>query len=957
MPDKELEKVYDPKKVEEKWTKRWEKDAISHADAQSEKPSFSIVIPPPNVTGSLHLGHALNSTLQDILSRWHRMRGDNVLWLPGMDHAGIATQNVVERQLAAEGGKDRHELGRNAFIERVWDWKEKSGGTILNQLKRLGASCDWERERFTMDDGLSRAVGDVFVRLYKEGLIYRDQRLINLCPHCRTALSDIEVEHEDIEGKMYYIKYPLADDSTPFLTVATTRPETMLGDTAVAVHPDDSRFNHLIGKKIKLPLTGREIPVIGDAILVDIEKGTGAVKITPGHDFNDEKSYKRYNLKNDVPLKIIDLTDPRDAKLYKEDLLEIGVNPDLSEELDGKLLSDARGIVLSSLKKEVPVNEEKNKHSVGKCYRCKTVVEPLRSAQWFVKVNDPKNSLAQPAIDAVREKKIRLIPESWEANYFGWMDNIEDWCISRQIWWGHQIPAWYCKNAGCDEAVIICWIGVGAAGEGAALPEPTEEHVFIGVKARPIIQQESPQHCPECGSTNLHQDPDVLDTWFSSALWPFSTFGWPADQQPDEAGKQEAEALLKRFYPTSTLVSGFDILFFWVARMIMMGLHFMKDVPFKDVYIHALVRDANGQKMSKSKGNVINPLDLMDKYGTDALRFTLAAMASPGRDIKLSEARIEGYRNFCNKLWNVARFILMNRPEDVASHSKTAPQTSANRWIQSRLNQTIETTNRVLENYRFDEAAHEIYQFSWHTFCDWYLELAKVDLQNENTRHETYHCVVQTFESILRLLHPFMPFLTEELRTYFKEDTDCLAVSKYPVFDPEKNAVDAEEAIQKVVIDTIMAVRNIRGEMNIPPSESLPILIKAKDQAAVTAFEKEMPYIKRLARLSEVTLDTTLQKPEMSATATTAYGTIYLPLDEQRIRSEIDRIKKRLDKAQKALSVLEKKLGNEKFVANAPAEIVEKTKTEQQAGIQNKQRLFSELQHLENFFSKPKETP
>ncbi len=953
MPDQELEKVYDPKKVEEKWMKRWEKDAISHADSQSERPSYSIVIPPPNVTGSLHLGHALNSTLQDILSRWHRMCGDNVLWLPGMDHAGIATQNVVERRLAAEGGADRHALGREAFTERVWDWKEESGGTILNQLKRLGASCDWDRERFTMDEGLSRSVTTVFEQLYKEGLIYRDQRLINLCPHCRTALSDIEVEHEDIEGKMYYIQYPLADDPTQFLTVATTRPETMLGDTAVAVHPEDARFNHLIGKKIKLPLTNREIPIIGDPILVDREKGTGAVKITPAHDFNDEKAGKRHRLEK---ISLIDWSGQMDSHC----LHDAKVNESLCNALDSKSMTEARKIVVNALSEaQILTKTEKHMMSLGKCYRCKSVVEPFDSPQWFVKINKSGNSLAQAAIDAVREKKIRLIPESWEANYFGWMENIEDWCISRQIWWGHQIPVWYCKEDGCDEDVLISWIGVGAAGEGAALPEATEEVVYIGVNARPIVQGDDPKRCPECDSTNLHQDPDVLDTWFSSALWPFSTFGWPADQQADETNRSEAEALLKHFYPTSTLVSGFDILFFWVARMIMMGLHFMKDVPFKDVYIHALVRDADGQKMSKSKGNVINPLDLMDKYGTDALRFTLAAMASPGRDIKLSEARIEGYRNFCNKLWNVARFILMNRPENAdktSSALKTAPTTSANRWIQSRFNQNVASVQGALENYRFDEAAQAIYQFTWHTFCDWYLELAKVDLQNEVTRDETYATVVDVFEACLRLLHPFMPFLTEELRTYFKEDTACLAVSQYPAFDPKKNDVHAEEAIQKVVIDTIMAVRNIRGEMNIPPSESLPILIKAKDKAAVTAFEKEMSYIKRLARLSEVRLDINLEKPQMSATATTDYGTIYLPLDEKRIRSEIDRIKKRLDKAEKALGILEKKLGNQKFVANAPAAVVEKTKAEQQAGFENKERLSAELRHLENFFSNPTET-
>lgn len=932
MPEAELEKVYDPKKVEEKWVQRWEKDKIFHAEAQSDRPSFSIVIPPPNVTGSLHLGHALNSTLQDILSRWRRMSGDNVLWLPGTDHAGIATQNVVERRLDEAGESDRHTLGRKAFIDRVWQWKEESGGTISNQLKRLGASCDWERERFTMDAESSRAVTTVFVRLYKEGLIYRDQRLINLCPHCRTALSDIEVEHEDIEGKMYYIKYPLAEDPTQFLTVATTRPETMLGDTAVAVHPEDARFNHLIGKKIKLPLTNREIPIIGDPILVDREKGTGAVKITPGHDFNDEKSGKRHGLEK---ISLIDWSGEMSGFALQG---EAEVKPDLVKSLTWKSMTEARKIVVQALEEaKLLTKTEKHMMSLGKCYRCKSIVEPFDSPQWFVKVNAPGNSLAQAAIDAVREKKIRLIPESWEANYFGWMENIEDWCISRQIWWGHQIPVFYCKV--CDEKHILKVLD--------------SDEVIIASEASPIVGEDT---CPQCGGSDLEQDSDVLDTWFSSALWPFSTLGWPADLQADDAGRQEAEALLKRFYPTSTLVSAFDILFFWIARMIMMGLHFMKDVPFKEVYIHALVRDADGQKMSKSKGNVIDPLDLMDRYGTDALRFTLAAMASPGRDIKLAEDRIEGYRNFCNKLWNAARFILMNRPDDVAqpiSLPETASQTSANRWIQSRLNQSAASVHRALTNYRFDEAAQAIYQFTWHTFCDWYLELAKVDLQNEATREETYATVVNTFEAILSLLHPFMPFITEELRSYFKEDSGCLAVAKYPEFHPEKNDTDAEEAMQKVVIDTIMAVRNIRGEMNIPPSESLPILIKAKNETAIAAFEKEMPYIKRLARLSEVTLGTTLEKPRMSATAATDYGEIYLPLDAVRIRSEIERIKKRLDKAQKTLMVLEKKLGNTQFVANAPKAVVDKTKEEQQAGIANQQRLSAELQHLENFFAEP----
>ncbi len=928
MTEDNLEKVYDPKKVEEKWMARWEAEGLFHADSQSNQPSFSIVIPPPNVTGSLHLGHALNSTLQDILSRWQRMSGKNVLWLPGMDHAGIATQNVVERQLTKEE-QDRHDLGREAFIERVWDWKEESGGTILKQLKRLGASCDWSRERFTMDEGLSRAVQTVFVRLYQEGLIQRNKRLINLCPHCRTALSDIEVEHEDVQGKMYYLQYPLVEEPKQFLTVATTRPETMLGDTAVAVHPEDSRFNQWIGKKIKLPLTRREIPIIGDPVLVDRELGTGAVKITPAHDFNDEKSSKRHNLEK---YSLIGW----DGKMHRAALLEAEIEPLLVDVLDQQTMMAARNIVLQKLDAAGSlVKTEEHAMSLGLCYRCKTVVEPFDSPQWFVKVNVPGHSLAQAAIDAVRQKKIRLVPESWEANYFGWMENIEDWCISRQIWWGHQIPVWYCKP--CEGKHILTAPG----GE-----------VMIAEGATPIVGEAS---CGQCGGSDLIQDPDVLDTWFSSALWPFSTLGWPSELQADEAGRIEAEALLKRFYPTSTLVSAFDILFFWIARMIMMGLHFMKDVPFRDVYIHALVRDADGQKMSKSKGNVINPLDLMDQYGTDALRFTLAAMASPGRDIKLSEDRIEGYRNFCNKLWNAARFILMNRTEDdehdVSMDQGFVPQDVCNRWIQSRLHETIGSVNRALENYRFDEAAQEIYQFTWHTFCDWYLELAKVDLQADATRKESYLTISSTFESILRLLHPVMPFLTEELWAHFQNGPTCIAVAHYPKSDAERTDILAEHIVQGVIIDTILAVRNIRGEMNIPPSEALPLIINAKNAEAQAQFEKEMSYIKRLARLSDVTLGVGLEKPGRSATAKTTQAEIYLPLDEARILDEIERIKKRLDKAAKALEILEKKLNNKKFTANAPEAIVAKTTKEQEELRADQLRLSTERNHLQSLLS------
>ncbi|MEK6683673.1 MAG: valine--tRNA ligase, partial [Nitrospirota bacterium] len=607
-----FDKPYSPREVEERWYRHWLDRGYFAADENAPAGNrFSIVIPPPNITGSLHLGHALNNTLQDILVRRKRMQGYNTLWLPGTDHAGIATQNVVERQLMAEG-THREALGREKFIQRVWQWREESGRTIMAQLKRLGASCDWERERFTLDEGLSAAVRDVFVRLHREGLIYRGERLVNGCPRCETALSDIEVEHEEVKGTMYYIKYPLADDPEQFLTVATTRPETMLGDTAVAVHPEDPRYNTRIGRKVRLPLTSRAIPVVGDSILVDREFGTGAVKITPGHDFNDEKAGQRHSLPR---ISLLTGRGEMNPAVLEEDAK---AEKDLLNEIAGLKAPKAREKVVRRLEADgFLIKIEDHRYAIGKCYRCKSVIEPYLSPQWFVKVNDPRNSLAAPAIEAVRSGRIRLMPDAWKNNYFGWMEQIQDWCISRQIWWGHQIPAWYCRGTDVGQCRPEC-------------------------KA-PIVAVTPPERCPQCGSADLVQDPDVLDTWFSSALWPFSTLGWP-----------QKTKTLELFYPTSTLVTSFDILFFWVARMIMMGLHFMKEVPFRDVYIHALVRDAEGQKMSKSKGNVIDPLAIMEKYGTDALRFTLASMASPGRDIKLAEERIEGYRNFANKIWNAA---------------------------------------------------------------------------------------------------------------------------------------------------------------------------------------------------------------------------------------------------------------------------------------------------------------
>ncbi len=823
-----LDKVYDPSVVEEKWVKRWEASGAFRADPQSLDPAFSMVIPPPNVTGVLHLGHALNTTLQDILARYKRMKGFNVLWLPGTDHAGIATQNVVERQLAKDG-ISRHDIGREAFIQKIWEWKKQSGGTIISQLKQLGASCDFSRERFTLDEGLSRAVTEVFVRLYNEGLIYRAERLVNGCPACQTALSDIEVEHEETQGSLYHIKYPLADDPTKFLTVATTRPETMLADTAVAVHPEDPRFNNLIGKLVQLPLTTRTIPIVGDAILVDREFGTGAVKITPGHDFNDEKAGKRHKL----PTLSLSATELKGRDKVVAALKEMGLLIDVKD----------------------------HRMAIGKCYRCKSIIEPTCSLQWFVKVNDPQNSLAQPAIDAVRQKKIYLIPETWEQNFFGWMENIEDWCISRQIWWGHKIPAWYCD---CGETTV------------SAI---------------------TPLKCLKCGSTTLRQDADVLDTWFSSALWPFSTLGWP----------DENSLLLKKFYPTNTLISGFDILFFWVARMMMMGLHFTKDVPFRDVYIHALVRDAKGAKMSKSKGNVIDPLELMRQYGTDALRFTLASMASPGRDIKLSEERVEGYRNFANKIWNASRFIAMNNEPPTTNHNQLS---LPDIWIKMRLYETIAKVDSALERYRFDEASEMLYQFVWHQFCDWYLELSKVE--------RTQDTLISVFYDILCLIHPFMPFITQEL---FPDHEKMAFPTIDEAFLNNSENIAMARNVDERIIETVTKIRNLRGEMNIPPKEEMSLLIDT--QQDLTLF---LPYIKRLARIRNVTMMTDKTPPKRSAVIPTTYGVVYMLLEEPHIQKEMDRLLKVAQKLEKEMASVENRLNNPEFI-KAPQEVQVKMHT------------------------------
>jgi len=877
----EIAKVYEPREVEDRWYADWVKNRYFHAEPSEDDEPYSIVIPPPNVTGVLHMGHALNNTMQDILVRWKRMSGFNTLWMPGTDHAGIATQNVVERQIASEG-RDRHAFGREKFIERVWKWREESGGTIINQLKRLGASCDWERERFTMDEGLSVAVKEVFVRLYDEGLIYRDDYIINWCPRCMTALSDLEVDYDDKTGGLYHIRYPYKDGKG-HVTVATTRPETMLGDTAVAVNPDDERYRDLVGKTVILPVVGREIPVIADSY-VDPEFGTGAVKITPAHDPNDFEVGVRHSL-------------PR-IKVMKDD----GTMSEEAGKFAGLDRFDCRAKLLVELDNGGFLGEMvEHIHAVGHCYRCKTVVEPSVSKQWFVKMKP----LAKPAIKAVRDGSVNIIPKGWENTYFNWMENIRDWCISRQIWWGHRIPAWHCKDCSA---------------------------ITVG--------REDPVVCSACGSRDIMQDPDVLDTWFSSALWPFSTMGWPSDT-PE----------LRFYYPTSALVTGFDILFFWVARMIMMGIKFMGEPPFKDVYIHALVRDKEGQKMSKSKGNVIDPLVMVEKYGTDAFRFTMAAMAAQGRDIRLSEERIEGYRNFCNKLWNAARFIQMNLGEFEAGAMKLYElKTLPDRWIVSRVQTVAAEVDRALAAYRFNDAANELYHFVWHEFCDWYLELIKPVLYGDDTnqKHDTLNCLVNVFDKILRLLHPFMPFITEELwqALPMSRPKPSIVISNYPKFD--ETFMDAEaESGMKVIMDIVTGLRNIRGEMNINPSKEIPATVRINTPSQADLIKEHSDYVTKLARIGEFSASTDAARPPKSAVAVTPDVEVYVPLEGLvDLEAETDRLKKEIAKAEKELIPVQKKLSNESFTAKAPPDVVEKTKGILEELTQKKAKLEEGLKRL-----------
>ena len=941
-----LSKRYEPHAAEARWLERWLESGAFRGKDLSDRPAFSIVIPPPNVTGSLHMGHALNNTLQDILTRWKRMDGCNAVWIPGTDHAGIATQNVVERALSEEG-TDRTRLGRDAFIERVWKWREEYGGRILHQLRRLGASCDWDRERFTLDEGLSRAVREAFVSLYNEDLIYRGEQLVNWCPRCETALSDVEVEHEEVDGRLWRIRYPAADDPGQGLLIATTRPETMLGDAAVAIHPEDERHRSWAGRRLIVPGVGRRIPVIEDPY-VSREFGTGALKVTPAHDPNDFEIGERHALP-----RIRAFT--ADARISEDLSGEEGRIPDWDRvsELIGLTTEEARSRMLRILEDlDVVEGEETHPHAVGHCYRCNTVVEPFLTPQWFVRTGP----LAEPAIQAVEEGRVRIIPEGWSKTYFEWMRNIKDWCISRQIWWGHQIPAWYCLK--CNEGKYVA--AAASESEGGASPDGRgREFVFLP-DAVPIVSREEPEGCPECGSEDLIRESDVLDTWFSSALWPFSTLGWP-----------DATPSLSTFYPTTTLITAFDILFFWVARMIMMGLKLMGDIPFRDVYIHALVRDEQGRKMSKSLKNVVDPLDIIDQYGTDAFRFTLAALAAQGREIRFQQGRIEGYRNFCNKLWNAARYCLSTLEADRNSGGAESRRAAleavrnradfikpADRWILSTLHHTTGAVRESLSAYKFNDAAHALYQFVWHQFCDWYLEETKPRLAagSEEERRFVRALLIEVLDSVLRLLHPIMPFITEEIWSQLPrhaDDPDLLMLAAFPSPDERFLDDEAEEGMEEF-IQAITRILNIKGENNIHPAKKIRLMVRKFDgrrsRSGWEVFEAESEFFHAATNIQDISyLDDGQPHPAVSATDATSMGEWIVPLEAliEDPAAERERVRKQLKSIHKDLERLDKNLSNTKFRERAPAEVVAENEARREALAGRAARLEDQLSRFE----------
>jgi valyl-tRNA synthetase len=869
-PESDLDKGYEPAKVEPRWARWWEEQGFFRSQDVSDKPPFSIVQPPPNVTGSLHLGHALTATMEDVLARWKRMSGYNVCWLPGIDHAGIATQMVVERELQKGERKSRHDLGREEFLRRVWAWKEAQGDRIAVQHRALGASLDWDRLRFTMDEQSSRAVREAFVRLYQDGLLYRAERLINWCVKDGTALSDLEVDHEEgAKGELYRFAYPLADGSGE-IVVATTRPETMLGDTAVAVHPDDERYKAMIGKNVRHPITGRELPVIADAELVDPKFGTGAVKVTPAHSFEDFESGKRHGLQLINILNLDGTLNENAGPFQGQD--RIKVRPALKARLA-----------------ELGLDRGSEPHTLplGRCQRCGNIVEPLISKQWFVKTRP----LADKVIAHVDE--MRFVPENWRAELLRWMHNIHDWCVSRQLWWGHQIPAWYCEHG----------------------------HVTVA--------RERPSDCGECHSRRLTQDPDVLDTWFSSGLWPFSTFGWP-DRTP----------ALQTFYPNSVMETGFDILFFWVARMAMLGLHFRGEVPFRVVFLHAMVRDEKGEKMSKTRGNVIDPLDITAKHGADALRFTLASMAGQGRDIKLSTERIAGYRAFANKIWNAARFVLMN----AEGFDSRAPLASVyDRWILSRFHRCAEETRAALEQFQLSDAANGIYRFIWNELCDWAIELSKPALYGEKSpaeRASAQNALLTALEGALRLLHPFMPFVTEEIWQRLPNRSGrSIMIAPFPAPGARDEAAEREmDAISRA----IDGARSVRGEVNLPPNQKVPLILFARDRPL---FQRHERAFRHLANASEVTVRGFDEpRPRGAAVHVEAEVEVHLPLAGLiDFAAEKARVEKELARAGSELQGLRQRLDNAGFVARAPSEVVEKDRARMAELAEKREKLGRHL--------------
>ncbi|MFN0062645.1 MAG: valine--tRNA ligase [Myxococcaceae bacterium] len=927
----ELSKAYEPSEVEPRISALWESHALFRANASLEKPPFCITLPPPNVTGSLHIGHALTATIQDILTRYHRMRGDNTLWLPGIDHAGIATQVVVERELKKTEGKSRHDLGRGPFIERVWKWKEKYGNRIGEQHRKLGASLDWSRERFTMDEGFVRAVKEVFVRLHEQGLIYRAAKLINWCPSCLTALSDLEVDHEEKKGALWHLRYPVEGEPGRFLVVATTRPETMLGDTAVAVHPDDERYKALIGKSVRLPLANRLIPIIADAVLVNPEFGTGVVKVTPAHDFSDYETGLRHKL---PMVSVLDESGKMSAEAGRYKGLD-------RFEARKRILEDLQAQALFE-------KEEPHTLSIGTCERSGTVVEPRLSPQWWVKATE----LAKPAIAAVEQGKTRFVPESWTNTYFHWMRNIHDWCVSRQLWWGHRIPAYYCDACSPRQ------------GDGNRL-ELHEATVVRGridfSRAEPVVAREAPLQCKKCGGEKFQQDPDVLDTWFSSGLWPFVTLGWP-DKTPE----------LARFYPNSVMETGHDILFFWVARMMMFGCHFMGDVPFRTVYLHAMVRDEKGEKMSKVKGNVIDPLDViegaevdalppsiknkfpqgMPAHGADALRWTLAAQTQAGRDIKLSLERVTGYKAFVNKLWNASRFALMHVGDwkDDGTAVKARPLSLADRWILSRLERTTGEVIRAIEAFEFSEAASTLYQFVWRELCDWYIELAKGPLTGDDAqaKRAAQGTLLFSLEQVLRLLHPLMPFVTEEIwqKLPLTKPTVSIAIAPFPKADAQLLDEGAEREMAPVIA-AIEGLRNIRGESNLSPALKLHAIAHVADAQKRDALERWQSYVLPLAGLKSLTIDAPGAKPAQSAAFVGEGLELFVPLagiinlDEERAR-----LQKEVARVEQESAQIQKKLGNPSFVERAPADVVARDRARVEELALRKEKLLDNLTRL-----------